>query len=133
MSDISQDRDTCASTTADTDRSSTSDESEETDVASFGLHDLVIDDFPNGRIGVRLHKESLRVVCIAESGAGNTWCVNDQITAVQHQKVSNYDEWLSIVGEHGERCMSSPITVTVMRSKADESSISQKATLGTVG
>jgi hypothetical protein len=133
ISYISPDRDTCTSLADNSNRSFTSDESEETDVTSFGFHDLVINSFPNGYIGVRLHKESLRVVCITEPGAGNIWCVNDQITAVQHQKVANYDEWLSIVGEPGERCLDSPITVTVIRSEAAESTTAEKARLGMVG
>lgn len=115
----------------------TSDKTGEAEFNSFELHDIVIEDFPNRCIGIRLHKASLRVMCITEPGAGNTWCVNDQITAVQHQKVANYDEWLSIIlsiiGEQGERCIDSQITITVMRSKAVESSNAEKATLGMAG
>lgn len=112
-------------------------EADESEEAGFELHDIVIEDFPDRCIGIRLHKASLRVVCITEPEAGNTWCVNDQITAVQHQKVTNFGEWrsliLSIIGEHGERCIGSQITMTVRRSKAVESSNAEKARLGMAG
>mmetsp|Transcript_28499 Transcript_28499/g.45824 ORF Transcript_28499/g.45824 Transcript_28499/m.45824 type:complete len:364 (-) Transcript_28499:272-1363(-) len=127
--------DECASETSPmcTYESSSVNANKEDDIESFELHDLVIDDFPQKCIGVRLEKDSLRVVCVTESEAENTWFVNDQITAVQNQKVTDYGDWLTITHEHKEKYGNAPMTVTVRRKKTIELGIAEKATLGMVG
>lgn len=101
--------------------------SENSDIGSdcFELHDLTSDDYFHRCIGVRLHKEYLPVVRATESEASDTWCVHDQVTAVQTQKVA-------ILFEHKERC-NTPLTVTVRRSRTDGLGIGERATLGMVG
>jgi hypothetical protein len=108
--------------------SGTEDTDEDTD--AFELHDLVIDNFLDDRIGLRLDKDSLKVTYINEPDARSSWCVGDQIKAVQNVNVTNYEDLLSMFSE---RRNDTPITVTVMRNKEVGSNMARRASLGMLG
>jgi len=97
-------------------------------------HELVIDKLFKGRIGLRLHKKSLRVIDVVEPEAQGTWHVGDRIIAVEGRAVESYEDWLSsMAGVVGTDCVSPPIVITIERSSADADDVAAKATAGMAG
>lgn len=102
------------------------------EIPAFRLHDLVVDSFPGGRLGLRLQKESLRVTCINEPDARKEWFVGDRIVAVQQKNVTSYEECVSLADDADKRS-SAPLVFTVERDVAETKSLATKATTGMIG